>query len=328
MSRNVLLFADFGIDDIAALLYGYYSSEVNIVGIVADYGNVPKETAMQTALYLRKVISREDVPVIVGAEQALTGETPVYYPEIHGKYGLGPIIPHISEDGEDNILENFLETSNVIRKYQNNLTIVNVGRMTSLATSFVLYPEVMKLVNEYYIMGGAFLYPGNITPIAEANIHGDPFAANIVFTLAKNVTILPLNVTNYAIITPQTVDELDQFYKIRGDAIGEIYKPMLDYYYQFYKERVPAIEGSPLHDVLTLWAVTHPGSIEYVEKPVKVDTSMGGARGLSIGDFRPFQKLEDYPVHRIAIRFDQERFQADYLAVMKSLPSTELNSGL
>ena len=32
-------------------------------------------------------------PVIGGAVSPLTGETPAYFPEIHGIAGLGPIIP-------------------------------------------------------------------------------------------------------------------------------------------------------------------------------------------------------------------------------------------
>lgn len=44
-------------------------------------------------------------------------------------------------------------------------------------------------------MGGAFWVPGNVTTVAEANFHGDPFAVNIVLTYATNVTIIPLNAT-------------------------------------------------------------------------------------------------------------------------------------
>ncbi len=37
----------------------------------------------------------------------------------------------------------------------------------------------MKYVKEYYIMGGAFLMPGNVTPVAEANFHGDLMASQL-----------------------------------------------------------------------------------------------------------------------------------------------------
>ena len=50
-------------------------------------------------------------------------------------------------------------------------------------------------------MGGAFLHPGNVTPISEANFYGDPTAANIVLQSTANMYIYPLNVTQYSIIT-------------------------------------------------------------------------------------------------------------------------------
>ena len=64
----------------------------------------------------------------------------------------------------------------------------------------------MEYIHSYYIMGGAFLYPGNVTPIAEANFYGDPGAANIVMRYAKNLSIYPLNVTQSAIVTPEMVN--------------------------------------------------------------------------------------------------------------------------
>ena len=49
-------------------------------------------------------------------------------------------------------------------------------------------------------MGGAFLVPGNVSAVAEANFWSDPVAANIVINYAKNANIFPLNVTMNAVL--------------------------------------------------------------------------------------------------------------------------------
>ena len=314
-AKNVLFFGDFGIDDIVALMYGYYDDQINIIGIVADYGNVSKQTAINSARYLNFLTKTEDIPIIGGAARPLTGENPVFYPEIHGVQGFGPLAPEFDSSGEE--FENFELIRSLIIQYNYNLTIVNVGRLTSLATAFVLYPTVMGRVKEIFVMGGAFLYPGNVTPIAEANFYGDPFAANLVMTLAEKVTIFPLNVTNYAIIPPEKVQDLDQYYREKNDEVGKLLKPMIDYYTGFYKKNTPEIEGGPIHDLLTLWGVGNQGAVTLVEKPVRIIFEPGDARGQSIADFRPYQKLADYPIHRIAIKFNYDVFLNDFLKVMK-----------
>ena len=82
-------------------------------------------------------------------------------------------------DLEGSLVENFHEIVNLIDQYKGELTIVNVGRLTSLATMFILYSGLMKQVKEFYIMGGAFWVPGNMTTVSEANFHGDPIAAKV-----------------------------------------------------------------------------------------------------------------------------------------------------
>ncbi|MGR6019691.1 nucleoside hydrolase [Bacillus paranthracis] len=42
MPKKVLIFCDPGIDDTMALLLAFFIDEIEIIGIVADYGNVPK----------------------------------------------------------------------------------------------------------------------------------------------------------------------------------------------------------------------------------------------------------------------------------------------
>lgn len=57
--KNVLLFSDFGIDDFVAVIFSFFSEEINIVGIVADYGNVSREDAVRNAAYLRELTGKK-----------------------------------------------------------------------------------------------------------------------------------------------------------------------------------------------------------------------------------------------------------------------------
>ncbi|HBJ02449.1 nucleoside hydrolase [Lysinibacillus sp. UBA5990] len=311
MMKKVLLFGDIGIDDTIALIYARLHKEIEIVGLIADYGNVSREDAVSNIYYVMKLFDfPEEIPVILGAEIPLTGEQPTYYPEIHGEHGLGPIIPN--EDHEIKI-ENFLEIVQIIEKYKDDeLIIVNIGRLTSLATMFILYNRLMQHVKEFYIMGGAFWVPGNVTTVAEANFHGDPFAVNIVLTYAKNVTIIPLNATQKAIVTPGMVDYIDSFGRTK------ILKPLMEYYTKFYQERDPSLLGSPVHDALTLMATIYPEMFIYESYPVTViDKLDGPARGQSIAETRPFKNVNnDEKRHRIAFDIHYDMFFHHFISIM------------
>jgi purine nucleosidase len=307
--QKVLLFADIGIDDTIALIYSYLSEEIELVGVVADYGNVPRSRAVTSAHYLMKLLNlRDQIPIIGGAEVPMTAEEPKFYPEIHGEYGLGPIKPSLYEG----IIENFFEIIRLIEKYGDELIIVNVGRLTSLANMFILYQTLMNKVKKIYIMGGAFWVPGNVTAVSEANFHSDPIAVKIVLTYASNLTIIPLNVTDHAIVTPEMVDYIE--YKGRSKLV----KPLLDYYYGYYKERNPLIKGSPVHDALTLMTAVNEDMFTFRNLPVHVVTSSTGIhRGQSIADIRPYIQFEEKTkMHRIAFSFEYGMFFERFMNVM------------
>ncbi|MFC4023795.1 nucleoside hydrolase [Oceanobacillus longus] len=316
MAQKVLLFGDIGIDDIIALIYASLNDEIEIVGVVTGYGNVTRENALQAIYYLRDELDYNEfnVPIIAGAELPMTGEIPSPVPEIHGEYGMGPIMPHETEP--NGISENFFDIVDIIEEHQNDLVIVNIGRLTSLATMYLLYPDLMGKVNGIYIMGGAFWVPGNITAVSEANFHGDPVAAQLVLTHAENVTIIPLNVTERAIVTPEMVDYIDE--------VGEVdmIKPMIDYYYDFYKTRNPNIQGSPMHDVLTLMATNNEDMFTFRELPVDiVQAREGTERGHSIADIRPYENMEEegateLKTHRIAFELDYPQFFMYFMTKM------------
>ncbi|HLR41307.1 MAG TPA: nucleoside hydrolase [Virgibacillus sp.] len=313
MGKKVLLFGDVGIDDTIALIYAYLHDQIDIVGVVADYGNVSRENALANVHYIRNLLNvSEDLKIISGAEKPMTGEKPTFYPEIHGEYGLGPIKPPAATNGV--VDENFYEIVEIIKRYGNELTIVNIGRLTSLATMFILYQRLMSNVKDYYLMGGAFWVPGNVTAVSEANFYADPIAANIVLTNAHDVTIIPLNVTEQAVVTPQMVDYINEVGKVK------VIKPLLDYYYDFYKKRNPAVQGSPVHDALTLMATIHEDMFQFTTLPVTiVQAKKGVERGQSIADIRPYannQQEQELKKHRIAFQLDYKKFFSDFMDVM------------
>ena len=311
---NILLFTDSGVDDSLALMYALLHPELNVVGVVTGYGNITKEQAINNTAYLLKLGGRDDIPIIAGASGPLSGEIATFYPEIHGPEGLGPIRP--PEDLGEVEVYDINKILELVKQYANNLVIVGFGRQTELAIPFILYgEEAFAGVNAVYIMGGAFLVPGNVTAEAEANFYADPIAADQVLEKARNVFIHPLNITNKAIIPPEVIDYLSQNSR---SPFKDLIKPVYDYYFEAYKKNVPGIEGAPLHDVITLSALVNQDLVKYIPRRVSVEL-FGGARGKSIADFRP--KPEEEPEETL----DWIGMEADIPAFIKDFTLVFMN---
>jgi purine nucleosidase len=305
------MFVDSGVDDSLALMYALLNPKLNVVGVVSGYGNISKEQSLQNTAYLLKIAGREDIPIIAGVAGPLSGEFTQYYPEIHGEKGLGPIQPPADFEGLkvydiDKIIE-------IVNQYKGNLIIVGVGRQTDLAIPFIVYgPGALKDVIAFYLMGGAFLVPGNVTAEAEANFYADPIAADMVIEKAHNVFIHPLNVTNRAILKPEDIDYLDQNSQT---PFKKLIKPAFDYYYDAYKELVPGIQGAPIHDVVPLFALTNPGAVQYIPKQVRIE-QFGQSRGKSMADFRPKpEEANEVKKDWIGMKIDLDRFREDFISV-------------
>src|SRR5262249_13258239 len=114
---------------------------------------------------------------------------------IFGEDGLGNIgLPDTVDAPLDpRIAHQFI--IDTVKAHPGEITIVAVGRMTNLARALEEAPEIAGLVKEVIIMGGAVDVPGNVTPAAEANIHGDPEAADAVMIAPWKVVVVGLDVT-------------------------------------------------------------------------------------------------------------------------------------
>ena len=91
-------------------------------------------------------------------------------------------------------------------------------------------------------MGGAFDVNGNITPAAEANIHGDPEAADVVMTAPWPVTVVGLDVTTKTVMTKAMIADIAE----QGGEAGKLLADISQFYVAFYEQHVP--DGMVVHD--------------------------------------------------------------------------------
>lgn len=281
--KNLILFVDVGIDDAFALIYLLKNPTVNLVAVVAGYGNTDRDRSYRNAKYILQLAGREDVPVIIGSTRPLDGSEPTFYPEIHGPEGLGPIKPPV-QSKRYQYASDFSLLFALIKEYANEITIVATGRFTSLTMAWELSPSTMELVTNTVILGGAFSVPGNVTSLAEANFNGDAIAANYITTHVPNLTIIPLNVTMDSYITPKEINQLNEE---QTDQVGRLLKPIYDYYRKYYQQTNPQLPGAPIHDlVAAMVGAGVPVVAEYVSKSVSVSYQDQETTGLSIADFR------------------------------------------
>lgn len=306
ITKKILLFCDPGIDDSLAIMYAILDPEIELIGIVASYGNVTKEQATANAAYLLELAGRSDIPVIPGASMPVTEEAMRFYPEIHGGNGIGPIQPPSNFQYQ---IYPFDTIRFIIEKYKNELIIVDTGRSTTLANVFILFPEYIKMVQSFYVMGGAFFVPGNATALAEANFYGDPNSSNFVLKYAHNLTITPLNVTQYAVLTEEMVEAIS---KNEKNFYSFMLEPIFKYYYEFYKKSVPGIQGAPIHDLLTIMVVKNPSIVDYIFYDASVIESTE-AKGMSYIDYRPTSKKGKT---RIAVKLHYDAFIEELSGVM------------
>jgi purine nucleosidase len=312
--KKIILFSDTGIDDAIALIYALKNPDIDVLAIVSGFGNTDRNKSYRNATYLVSLSGQEEIPVIAGSTRPLNGEEPEFFPDIHGVEGLGPLLPPVPEERYRN-KTNFSKLFQLIKKHPGEITIVNVGRCTSLAIAWLLSPEVMTLVKETYIMGGAFLAPGNVTEVAEANFYGDAVAADIVCRIAPNLTVVPLNVTRKALLTPAQVDFIHSRAKT---PLDQIIKPILDFYYEAYQQLEPGIAGTPQHDLSAVMAAAAiNGLFTYEKRAIRVQHEESYANGLSIADFRPgTSNCFGTGCSRIAVSIDEDVFLTNVLEVL------------
>lgn len=242
--HKVIFDTDPGVDDAMALLFLHNHPDIDLIGITTVFGNAAIETTTRNALFLKREWGIS-APVARGEGKTYNPmRNPVDWPVmIHGHDGLGNInVPETIDLPVDprSAPRFIIET---VRANPGEVTLIAVGRMSNLAYALREDPEIAGLVKQVIIMGGAFDVPGNITPAAEANIHGDPEAADAVMTAPWKVVVVGLDVTMKTVMTRRRLAELTAQNGTHLKLLSDISQFYIDFYGRHVKD-----EGMVVHD--------------------------------------------------------------------------------
>jgi purine nucleosidase len=331
----IFIDVDTGVDDAMALAYLLASADAEIVGIASTAGNVPVDQVCVNNLGLLALCGASGIPVSKGADGPLA--MPLRTAEdTHGPEGLGYArLPA----GEGRLTDYDAATAWVraAREYPGELIGLVTGPLTNLALAMRIEPSLPRLLRRLVIMGGAFDYRGNTTPVAEWNISVDPESGSEVFTVWSAAwgldqpthlpIVLGLNLTEHVAMTPAILSRLAaaagsattpmSVLDDRGarsaasNPLIRILEDAMRFYFEFHFDQG---EGylAHLHDPLAAAVALDPDLVSYRQATIDVELTGTLTRGMTVADWRGHWGR--YPNAHIGIEVDPEAFFDRFIA--------------
>jgi len=273
--KRVIIDTDPGTDDAMAIILALNSPELKVEALTVVPGNVDGRQGLENALRIVSLAGRCDVIVAGGAQHPLNQKliTAQYW---HGKNGIAGVeLPPTkcksdSRFGPDLITE-------MVHKYPHEITLIPVGPLTNIALAVSKDPSIVTLVKDIVIMGGS-ITGGNVNGAAEANIYGDPEAAQIVFNAGWMVTMVGSDVGERTLITRKYLAELQSSHGLESDFIAKI----ADFY--LTRSEKSGYSGAAMYDPLAVGIVIDATLVTLKEMHVDVETKGEFTRGETVAN--------------------------------------------
>ena len=310
----VWLDCDPGHDDALAIILAAYTPGIRLLGLSTVHGN---QTLAKTSLNARRVLAMagvEGVRVAPGAAKPLL-RPPRVCAEIHGASGLdGPDLtahdaPHEPSPRDEQPA--VVQMHAALRAAGERATLVCTGALTNAALLLSVYPELAATTRVVF-MGGA-VHGGNTGAVAEFNMQLDPEAAAVVLASGAHVTMVPLEVTHTALVTPDVLRRIRDGPSGAGSRFRRVVGELLVFFAGSYKA-VFGFDAPPLHDPCAVLCALAPQLFELRHMRVDVETASPLSYGQTVCDVRA-QSAQPPNVH-VALRMDVPAFWAHMHAAL------------
>ena len=201
--------------------------------------------------------------------------------------------------------------SDVLLAADERVAIIATGPITNVAVLLRDRPELAARIREIVWMGGS-TERGNATPYAEFNAMVDPEALDLVVRSGVKFTMVGLNVTHRALVTPEV--------RARLAAIGNRTTAFGDELLEFFcrtNAEVFGMPDGPLHDPVAVALLADPGCIDVVHTRLDVELTGTLTLGATSVDFDGMLGRE--PNAWVATGIDVDRFWAQVEASVARL---------
>ncbi len=306
--HKVIFDTDPGVDDAMALYFAMAHPAIELVGITTTFGNVTVQQAASNALYLTALTGRQ-IPVTQGVAvpRHMAPHAPPDF--IHGVDGLGNLVSRVATDKQLDPRSSAQFIVDMARAQPGEISLVAVGPLGNLALALELEPHLPQLLRQVVVMGGTIIEPGNVSPVAEANIWNEPHAADQVFTAGWKLTMVGLDVTHQVRVPLSMVAQIAQHHQ---HAATDTLLHAVEFYAKFYTGLYAHIAQEPgcfAHDVLAFIYLVQPELFRLESGVVRVATD-----GLALGqtmlnrrDFIDYPQTgwgQDMPITQVCMQVD------------------------
>lgn len=306
VQHKVLIDTDLIGDDILTIILGSGLEGLELYGISAFGRKITSRERSMIVLALLEQLNMNKVKVAAGVNRPLIKPSrkgcdachkPIveFYHKYKSQYGKNKIAGQLSESNA---------TEFIIQAIKNNphkLKLLCLGPLTNLALAVSCEPEITDMVKELVIMGGVMNVSGNVSPVAESNIFTDPEAAKIVFDRFNNITMVGLDVTLKTILTEKMLSNIN----FDNSLVSDMAKRIILSCINEHKGRKDGISGMPLHDPLSLMAITNPELFKTVDCEVNIETAGIYTSGQTV--CKPLNNKENCRKVRVAIDVNSQK---------------------
>ena len=299
--RPFFIDTDTASDDAVALVMALRHSQLDVVGIGVVAGNVPRDLALQNALYTRELCGREDVPVYAGEASPLrrTLETAE---NVHGGDGMGDIgLPLRGRSPQEgHAVDALLQASH---DHAGELTLVTLGPLTNIAVALERDPTLPERIRRTVVMGAVSDHIGNVSPVAEFNMWVDPHAVEVVLGSGLALEFVGWDISRrFAVIEPDLAADLRSI----GTPLAEFCIDIQSVVAEFCDSETK-LAGFDLPDPIAMaYAIDPAVATETAALHLDVETESEITRGMVVMDV--LDLLHREPNATVVLRADRDRF--------------------
>jgi len=290
VKHKIILDVDTGCDDAVALLLAGHHPALDLVAVTVTHGNGPLPLTLDNTVRALEAGGLARVPVFAGADRPLVAEWLPSDPVQRATLPLPePTLTPQTQHAVRFLVDYYMGPDGPGTLY------APVGPQTNLALALRLEPRLAARIPRIVTMAGAH-HEGNYTPSAEFNVIADPEAAHIVFNAGLPITMVGLEVTDQARVTPEDVERL----RALDTPQAQTAVALIDFMYAY------GWSTGQIYDACAVAAVIEPDILK--TRTMCVDIELHGelTRGRTVADvFGWFPQKSNVEV---GVGIDRERF--------------------